>query len=387
MSGSHLSLGGPAGGAHPAVVSRRLRELGLLGATGLIALGLALGIVAAVPNPDLLLTILAVLGGLVVIYLMVNPRLDVTVVLLAVYLGCLDGPVKLLSGGGNSVSALRDVLVAAVCIGAILRQMAKKEPWRLPPLSGFVLGFVLIVALEALNPNTVGYVKILGGFRQQLEWVPFFFFGYLLIRSKQSLRKLFLLLGVIALANSLVSAYQVRLNPHAFATWGPGYAEKVLGTNGVSGTTFSSEGAGRVRPLALGSDIGFGGTVGVIALPVPAGGPGDGATASKMDLRGAGPVRRAGHRRVALAHVGPRRLRHARGVRRALLQPRQSRDATTRGHHPADRTRDTARVGRDLNRGNGDLLPLRIDRRHAGGHQRHQRQVRQPLADTGRHRR
>ncbi|HYM55581.1 MAG TPA: hypothetical protein VES97_09475, partial [Solirubrobacteraceae bacterium] len=60
---------------------------------------------------------------------------------------------------------------------------------------------------------------------------------------------------------------QVRLNPHQLAAWGPGYSEKVLGTNGVSGTTFASEGSGRVRPLALGSDIGFGGTVGVIALP------------------------------------------------------------------------------------------------------------------------
>jgi len=44
-------------------------------------------------------------------------------------------------------------------------------------------------------------LKTLGGYRQELEWVPFFFFGYLFVRSKRRLRKLFLLLGVIALAN------------------------------------------------------------------------------------------------------------------------------------------------------------------------------------------
>ncbi|HME02542.1 MAG TPA: hypothetical protein VKG38_05865 [Solirubrobacteraceae bacterium] len=263
MSGSYLTLGGPAGGAHPAVVRRRVHELALLGLTALIALLLALGVAAAVPHPNVLLTIVAIVGVLAITYLMVSPRLDVSVLVLGLYLGCLDGPVKLISGGGTSVSAMRDVLIFAVCLGAIMRWLTKKEPLQLPPLSVWVLGFVLCVAVEALNPNTVGVTKILGGFRQQLEWVPFFFFGYLLIRSKQRLRKLFLLFGVIAAANSLVAAYQVRLNPHTLAAWGPGYAEKVLGTNGVTGTTF----AGGVRPLALGSDIGYSGTVGVIALP------------------------------------------------------------------------------------------------------------------------
>ncbi len=267
MSGFLLSPGGTLGSAHPAVVRRRLRELGLLGVTGLIALLLALGIVTAVPNPNILLLLAAVIATLVIIYLMVNPRLEITVLILGFYMGCLDGPVKLLFSSGNAISVTRDVLIFAVCLGAILRHFASRKETEVPPLSGWVLGFVAIVLLEAFNPNTGGTLKILGGFRQQLEWVPFFFFGYLLIRSKSRLRKLFILLGVIAAANALTSAYQVRLSPHTFAAWGPGYAEKVLGLNGVSGTTFASGGAGRVRPLALGTDIGFGGTVGVIALP------------------------------------------------------------------------------------------------------------------------
>jgi hypothetical protein len=267
MSILQPQLDRPLLGAHPAVVSRRLHELVRVSIAGLIVLAVALGIALRESNPDFLLMLAILAAGLGVVYLVVNPRLEVTVLTLAVYLGCLDGPVKLLTAGGHVVSAFRDVLIASVCLGALLREHAKHERLRLPPLFGWVLVFVLCVLVETFNPNTAGVVKALGGYRQQLEWVPFFFFGYLLIRSKQRFRALFIVLAVIAAANALVSAYQVRLNPHALAAWGPGYTEKVLGTNGVTGTTFFAGGEGRVRPLGLGSDIGFGGDVAGIALP------------------------------------------------------------------------------------------------------------------------
>ncbi len=38
------------------------------------------------------------------------------------------------------------------------------------------------------------------------------------------------MLGVIALANGVVSAYQTRLTPAQLASWGPGYAERVNGS-------------------------------------------------------------------------------------------------------------------------------------------------------------
>ena len=244
-----------------------MQELGLRALTALIALALALAVTTSVPKPNLLLTAGVVLGTAALLTLMVSSRLEVTVTILAVYLGCLDGPIKGFTGGGNVVAVLRNILIIAVCIGALARLLSKREPIRLPPLSGWVLAFIALVMVEALNPNTVGTLKILGGFRQQLEWVPFFFFGYALIRSKERLRKLFILLGLIACANGIVGTIQTRLSPHQIASWGPGYAEKVLGTNGVSGTTYFSEGEGHVRPLALGSDISFGGSVGMIALP------------------------------------------------------------------------------------------------------------------------
>jgi hypothetical protein len=206
-----------------------------------------------------------------VIALMVSTRLDVTVTLLVIYLGLLNGPIKLSSHGyGSATSAVQNVVVFAVALGALLRVLAKRERVRLPPLSGWVLAFVGVVVLEAFNPKTQGLLHTLGGFRQQLQWVPFFFFGYALMRDKLRFRQLFLVLGVIALANAAVATYQSRLSPTQLASWGPGYADRIFpAQNGLQGggRLYVSEGQVLVRPMALGSDEGFSGGTGVIALP------------------------------------------------------------------------------------------------------------------------
>src|SRR6202000_2195294 len=196
-----------------------------------------------------------------------SARYEITLAVLVVYFGLFDGVIKL-ETANQLVSTLRDLMIAAICIGAIVRMIARREEVRLPPLSGWVLAFVLIVLVEVFNPNTHGILKVVSGFRQQFEWVPFFFFGYLLMRSKDRFRKFFVLLGVLALINGVVSAYQTQLTPEQLAGWGPGYAERINGTGSVSGRTFTDpEGEQKVRPPALGSDLGFGGYLGVIALP------------------------------------------------------------------------------------------------------------------------
>lgn len=258
---------GPLGGAHPAVLSQRLRALTLAGVVGAIVLALALEIATSVSKPNLLLTVAMVAGGAGLLTLIVSSRLEITVLMLGIFLGCMDGPIKGFSNGGNAVSVLRDVLILAVCVGALVRLAARREAIRLPPLSGWIAAYVAIVLMQALNPETGSMLKVAGGFRQQLEWIPFFFFGYALIQSRDRLRKLFVVLALIALANGVVATYQTRLSPKELASWGPGYASRIEGTDGASGTTYSYEGEGHVRPLALGSDVGFGGTVGLIALP------------------------------------------------------------------------------------------------------------------------
>jgi hypothetical protein len=258
---------------HPAVLNARLRQTILVGAAGVIPLVISLGIAVAVPKPNVALALALALGALGIVVLVGNSRLEVTVTILALYLGMFDGPVKLLTGGHELATGFRDVLIFAISLGAILRILAKRERVTLPPFSGWVVVFVAIVFAEAFNPSTHGILKALGGFRQQLEFVPFFFFGYVIMRSKQRFRKFFLILGVLALANGAVSLYQTKLGPAQLASWGPGYKELVFGTleqgkqGGLAGRTYTSEGVSRVRPPGLGKDSGFGGSVGFIALP------------------------------------------------------------------------------------------------------------------------
>jgi hypothetical protein len=260
-------LAGPgASGSHPALLSRRVHDLFVTIITGLVALLVALAITIETPNPNPALIFGLLIGVLAVVALIASTRYELTLTLVALYIGLLDGPIKLLSAS-QYASAIRDVLIFAIVISMVARMGIKGERVTMPPLSGWVVLFVCAVLVEALNPGTSGILKVLGGFRQQLEWVPFFFFGYLLMRSKRNFRRLFLILGVIALANGLVGAYQSRLSPSALGSWGPGYNARINGSNGLTGRTYSSEGVARPRPPALGSDSGFGGSVGVLALP------------------------------------------------------------------------------------------------------------------------
>jgi hypothetical protein len=269
MSTHYPQLTARVGRTHPAVVNRRMHELLGILLAGLIPLALGLAITVEDPKPDPILIFGIMLGLAAVVALLLSSRYTVTLTLVALYLGLLDGPVKMESAS-KAASGVRDVLIIAVALGMIMRLAVKKDHVRLPPLAGWVIGFVAVVLVEALNPHTNGILKSIGGYRQQLEWVPFFFFGYLMVRSKQRFRQLFLILGVIALANGVVGAVQARISPGELASWGPGYSGLVHGGSegtGLTGRTYKSEGETRARPPALGSDSGFGGGVGVIALP------------------------------------------------------------------------------------------------------------------------
>ncbi len=260
---------------HPAVLQRRIHDVLLTALTGLVAAALALAIIVKTPNASIsngVLVLAAIVAGLAIAWFVVSSRLEVTVALLGIYLLVLYGPIKLGLGGGPLAHAADDVLILAICIGALMRLAVRRERVALPALSGWVFAFVATVALEAFNPATGGFLKVLGGFRQELHFVPFFFFGYLLLRSKRRLRQAFVLVGVCALANGAVAAYQSGLSPQQIARWGPGYRELYqptsLGQKGANARVFDYEGEAHPRPIGLGSDSGFSGGVGLTALPL-----------------------------------------------------------------------------------------------------------------------
>jgi hypothetical protein len=275
MSTPYPSLANRAGGGHPAVVSRLARERLRLCLAMLIPALVAFAISLEMPQPTVKseVEIIAIVLGLVgLVALAASTRYTVSLTVLVFYLGLLDGPVKL-EAASKYASGVRDLMILAIGVGMLMRLSPRRERVTLPPLSGWVLGFVAVALVEALNPGTHGFLKILGGYRQVLEFVPLFFFAYLIMRSKQRLRQLFLILGVIALANGLVAAYQSRITPGALAAWGPGYGERVTGEKAgggkdgrQTGRTYAVEGVAHNRPPALGSDSGFGGGVGVLAL-------------------------------------------------------------------------------------------------------------------------
>jgi hypothetical protein len=210
------------------------------------------------------------LGLLVVLpaWLVFSANYKVTLAVVMLYLGLLDGVIKLKLD--NPVATLgRDVLLYSIVFGAVARMALSKRSVKLPPLSGFVLAFVVIVLVQIFNPGTDGILRGLAAARPHLEFVPLFFFGYILMREPRLLRMFLLLLCVIAAANGIVSLIQFNLTPDQLSSWGPGYDKLINGAGDLSGRTFfdATTGTKFLRPFGLGPDTGFGGYVGVLAVP------------------------------------------------------------------------------------------------------------------------
>lgn len=197
-------------------------------------------------------------------------RVDRSLAALGLYLGLLDGYVKLRTGSPFMTLA-RDVLVIAIAGGALLRAMSGNRPLPLPPLGGLVLAFCAVVFVELFNPQGPGPILGLGGVRQHLEFVPLFFLGYAFMRRETQLRQLIVILVVCAAAGGAVSYAQSTLSPQQLADWGPGYSERILGTGAFAGAprvTFDDNGVpDAVRPFGLGSDLGAGAIAAALALP------------------------------------------------------------------------------------------------------------------------
>ncbi len=269
MSTSQWRLTGGPGGVHPTILGRRASDLAAVALAGVIPAVVGLAVTIALPDVSLAAVLAAIAAVLLVVWLMRCTNVTLTATLLVLYLGLLDGPVKLAIGAHEVTASVRNVLILAVCLGVLMRIVVRRERVKMPPLAGWVAAFVGVVLIEVFNPKTEGVLKVFGGFRQQLQWVPFFFFAYYLVRSKKRLRQLFIVVGVIACANGAMSAYQTTLSPEQLAGWGPGYHNLIYIPSESKGTgrVYFSEGEARVRPPALGSEAGFSGGVGVIALP------------------------------------------------------------------------------------------------------------------------
>lgn len=201
------------------------------------------------------------------VWLFVSERYEITLAVLLLYLGLLDGLVKLTSGS-NLATLGRDVLLYAIVLGAIVRIILRRTPLRLPPLTGLVLAWVAVCLMQVANPADASVVHAVASLRQHLEFVPLFFFGYFVLQSKRRLIGLLLLLLLVAAANGIVSLIQSGMSPAQMSSWGPGYAGLAHGTGTEVARVFvDAAGQARVRPPGLGGEDGFGGLIALMALP------------------------------------------------------------------------------------------------------------------------
>jgi hypothetical protein len=196
-----------------------------------------------------------------------SERYALTLAVLTLYLGLVDGYLKLKTGSEHATLA-RDVLLYAICLGLLARAVVRRQEMRLPPYAGVLLVYLLLVVVQLANPNSGGLMRGVASLRPHIEFLPLFILGYLVVRTKRELRAVLVLLVVIGAANGIVSYLQFGLTPDELAGWGPGYAERIEGTGDVSARTFvDDEGSERVRPFGLAADSGQGGLVALLALP------------------------------------------------------------------------------------------------------------------------
>jgi hypothetical protein len=186
-----------------------------------------------------------------------SARYERSLLIYVLYIGVLDGYLKLSTGIAN-ITLLRDLLLYSIVAGAVYRFLGQRRHAAPAPLLGFVIAWVAIVAVQIFNPgSTLGHA--FQASRQHLEFVPLFFFGYFVMNSQGRIRALLVVAVIVAAANAVANIVQFNLTPAQFSQWGPGYQALISGAGGVSARSFKGPtGVELVRPFGLGGDFGFG---------------------------------------------------------------------------------------------------------------------------------
>jgi hypothetical protein len=172
--------------------------------------------------------------GLLCLY---STRYTLTLGALMLFLGLADGYLKL-RFGGLAITALRDALLYSIAAGALIRLALSDTRISWPPLTALVAAWVGVVLIEVANPANGTLTHSLLSLRSHIEWVPLFFLGYAVLRTKRRLLGFLTLILVLTAVNGAVALYQYQAGPNAIAAWGPGYERLIFGGAGIAGRTF-----------------------------------------------------------------------------------------------------------------------------------------------------
>jgi hypothetical protein len=186
----------------------------LVGATALLG---AITFAYASPNPSLVGPFAVVVVGGISIWMMTSARTHVTLAVLMLYLGLADGVIKLMSNSSGATLG-RDLLLYAIVLGIVVKRMLRKQPFSRPPLTGWVIAFTAVVAVQVFNPGDVSMAHSVASMRPHLEFVPLFFLGYSVMNTRRRLRGFLLLVLVIGAANGVVGVVQFGMSPAQLAS-------------------------------------------------------------------------------------------------------------------------------------------------------------------------
>jgi hypothetical protein len=237
-------------------------------ALAVVAVALAAALFTATKGPELAGGNALLLTPFVAIpvWMFLTDRPALALAVLLAYLGLVDGYLKLKIGSEGPTLG-RDLLLYALAVGMLLRAVVRREPLDLPPLTLWIGAFVVVVLVQLLNPANQGWGHSVASLRQHIEFVPLFFIAYTVMRSKDRLRLFFLLLLGVTCVNAGVALVQFNMSPDQLAGWGPGYSDLINGEGAAPRTASNEDGEKTVRPPGLGSDMGFAGNLGAVALP------------------------------------------------------------------------------------------------------------------------
>jgi hypothetical protein len=199
----------------------------------------------------------------------------VTVCLVLIFATCFEAPLKYLSDERvlNLTGYLgRDILLYTLVVANFMayfirrNRTFKNSQRTVIPLLLLIVCFLLHLMTQVFNPAAVSPVPSFLNSRIFWEMLPLYFIGFISLRSKKDWRVLFFTFLVVTTINGIVGAYQASVGPDEIVNWGPGYKEQIIDAGRV--TKASDRITNILRPFGLGSDSGFSGSIGVVAVPM-----------------------------------------------------------------------------------------------------------------------
>ena len=127
----------------------------------------------------------------------------------------MDGTIRGLFDASLVATVARDLILLTILLGWGARRLLTRDrdPLRAPPGTLLVVLFVINCLLQVANPNSLGLLSDIAGFKIHLAFLPLLFIGYDVFRRGAQVRNLFLFLTLATMVIGVVSVVQYQHGP------------------------------------------------------------------------------------------------------------------------------------------------------------------------------